>query len=132
MSSQPFFSFFLFLPPTTSSQHRPVSRFLPEESPLLQLFPPSPPTQTTKISARPFYFFFLFIYFFLAVTVFRSGEKKKKHRAAIMDMVKKKIRTLQQELDDAEERELAIQRELDTEVEQREKVREFALFTLKM
>lgn len=48
-----------------------------------------------------------------------------------MEMVKKKIKSLQQELDDAEERELTIQRELDTEVEQREKVREVALFTLK-
>lgn len=48
-----------------------------------------------------------------------------------MEMVKKKIKALQQEVDDAEERELTIQRELDTEVEQREKVRQVALFTLK-
>lgn len=53
------------------------------------------------------------------------GERKN-DRVAIMEMVKKKIQTLQQHVDEAEERELAIQRELDTELELREKVREFS------
>lgn len=38
-------------------------------------------------------------------------------------MVKKKIQTLQQQVDEAEERERAVQREFDIEHEQREKVR---------
>lgn len=41
------------IPPTittATSQHRPASHFLPEESPLLQLF--SPHYQTTEIAAR--------------------------------------------------------------------------------
>lgn len=40
-----------------------------------------------------------------------------------MEMVKKKIQTLQLQVDEAEERELAVQRVLDTERELREKVR---------
>lgn len=55
----------------------------------------------------------------------------KSNRVAIMEMVKKKIQTLQQQVDEAEERELGIQRELDSELELREKVREFSnLFTV--
>lgn len=113
---------------TTSSQHRPVSRFLPEESPLLQLFPPLL-HQPSRKPQRSLPDRFLTVNIILAF--FAREEKTNKHRVAIMEMVKKKIRTLQQELDDAEERELTIQRELDTESEQREKVREVALFTLK-
>lgn len=40
-----------------------------------------------------------------------------------MDMVKKKIQALQQQVDEADDRALAVQRQLDTEREQREKVR---------
>lgn len=60
-------------PSTTSSQHRPVSRFLPEVSPLLQLFPSLPPTlaQTTEISARPF-----FITIIAIILAFFAREKK--------------------------------------------------------
>lgn len=52
-----------------------------------------------------------------------------------METVKKKIQILQQHLDEAEERELAVQREFDTEHELRDKVRyelpfvHFSLFT---
>lgn len=80
-------------------------------------FPSPTLAQTTKISARLF-----------EQSPFCAREKN--HRVAIMEMVKKKIQTLQQQLDDAEEREQTIQRDLDTELELREKVREFALFTL--
>lgn len=40
-----------------------------------------------------------------------------------MDIVKKKINTLQQQVDAAEERELAVQKEFDAEHVLREKVR---------
>lgn len=42
-----------------------------------------------------------------------------------MEMVKKKIQSLQLQVDEAEDRALAVQRELDFEKELREKVRNF-------
>lgn len=44
-----------------------------------------------------------------------------------MEMVKKKIQSLQLQVDEAEDRALAVQRELDFEKELREKVRNFTV-----
>lgn len=48
-----------------------------------------------------------------------------------MEMVKKKIQSLQQQVDEAEDRALAVQKDLDTERELREKVRRLIVLLIR-